>query len=210
MNNEKEPNEKKKSIILKYESFVDRFTQKRVEKRIGKNQKDEQDNDVIEDDKIDEVKHNKKESFWLIFSILSAILYSIFVFSTLDFSSSKVINIIILGMIVVYVIVLILLVVFSQDEKKLKLRIKNYKGAVKVLKNATSIIGLVLSISVLVKSTYFSFNNLFNILYMLLMIGISILSILITVVQIVFRGKIEKQKAIIKQKIKENIQEMRK
>jgi len=158
----------------------------------------------------EEKEEKKRELPWLIVNIISVILYSVFIFVTLDYNKSKTLTIILIVFEAVYVLALIALLVLSKDKKKMKLRLKNYKSAIKIFKSVFSIVGLAMSISVLVSSTYFSFERLFSFLYMIFMIGFSLVSVLINILSMIFRGKIQKKKEYITHLIKENIKEFKK
>lgn len=147
----------------------------------------------------------KKEKPWYILSIISAILYSLFIFIGLDYSGSKVLAAILIVFEVVYIVCLLLIVILSKDKAKMSFRIKNYKSAVKILKAISTTICLILSISVIVGSARgFDFNNFFDICYKVFMIAFSIVSAIFSVATIVFRKKIEETKALLKEKLKEN------
>ena len=158
----------------------------------------------------EEKEEKKRELPWLIVNIISVILYSVFIFVTLDYNKSKTLTIILIVFEAIYILALIALLVLSKDKKKMKLRLKNYKSAIKIFKSVFSIVGLAMSISVLVSSTYFSFERLFSFLYMIFMIGFSFISVLINILSMIFRGKIQKKKEYITHLIKENIKEFKK
>ncbi len=148
---------------------------------------------------------------WLIYSIISAVAYSIFIFVGLDYTKSKTLTTILIIFEVVYILALIGLVVLSKDKSKLGYRIKNYKTAVKILKSISTVICLIMSIGVLINGARsFSFDNFFSVLYMILLILFSFVSLVISVLSIIFRSKIEEGKLKIKEIIKENINDIRK
>ncbi len=147
----------------------------------------------------------KREKPWYIVSIISAVLYSAFIFIGLDYTGSKTLAGILIACEVVYVISLVLIIVLSKDKSKLSLRIKNYKSAVKILKAFSSIICLILAISVVISSASgFDMNNFFDICYKIFMIAFSALSAIFSISTIIFRKKIENTKALLKEKLKEN------
>lgn len=152
----------------------------------------------------EEIKQ-KQERPWYIVSIISAILYSAFIFVGIDYSGAKTLAGLLIAFEVIYIISLVLIIILSKDKSKLNLRIKNYKSAVKILKAFSTILCLVLSISIIISSASgFDMNNFFDICYKIFMIAFSGVSAIFSIVTIVFRNKIETTKALLKEKLKEN------
>lgn len=159
---------------------------------------------VAENDEIT----TKRETFWSIFSILSAIIYSVFIFVGLDYTGSKTFAVVLICFEVAYVISLVFVIVLSKDKSKRALRLKNYKSAVKLLKAFSTIVCLVLSISVIINSaTSFEWSNFLDVCYKLFMILFSLISVAFSVWSIIFRNKIEQTKSLLKEKLKENWQD---
>ncbi len=162
-------------------------------------------NKEIENVEQETIEQEKKEKPWYIFSIISAILYSVFIFIGFDYGLSKTFAIVIICFEVVYVAALVMLIFMTKDKSRLGSRIKNYKIAVKLLKSVVSIVCLVVSIGVIINSaSAFDFSNFFDICYKIFMIAFSVVSICISIATIIFRKKINETKQLLKEKLKEN------